>query len=55
MDEKEVAALIAKTLQWAIQQADSPALAQVAYEGDNKFSLIAPSGRVFEIEVKELV
>ncbi len=55
MNENEVAHLIAKTLQWVVKQAESPSLAQVAYEGDNKFSLIAVPGRVFEITVKELV
>ena len=54
MDENEVAQMIAKTLQWVIKQADSPSLVQVAYEGDNKFSLIAVPGRVFEVEVKDL-
>lgn len=55
MNENEVAHLIAKTLQWVVKQAESPSLAQVAYEGDNKFSLVAVPGRVFEITVKELV
>lgn len=54
MNENEVAALMAKTLQWASDRAESPAFIECQYEGDNVFTLVAVPGNNMRVTVEAI-
>lgn len=54
MDEIETATLMARALQWASDQADSPAFVNFEYQGDNTFTLLVVPGRKMLVTVTEV-
>lgn len=54
MDENETADLMAKSLQWASDRAESPAFVNFEYEGGNTFVFLAVPGRKFRATIVEI-
>ncbi len=54
MDENQVAELIAKSMQWHVDRAESPAMVQFEYEGENTFTLLAVPGNRMRVTVEAI-
>lgn len=54
MDEIETAELMAKSLQWSSDRAESPAFINFEYEGGNTFVFLAVPGRKFRATIVEI-